>query len=57
MPALISISDVQHRLNVSRSTVYRLMDRGEIRRMNIGRSVRIPSEDVDAFVQRLGSTS
>jgi excisionase family DNA binding protein len=53
MTALISISDVQQLLDVSRSTVNRLLDRGELRRVHIGRAVRIPAEDVDAFVHRL----
>jgi excisionase family DNA binding protein len=53
MNTLISISEVQRLLNVSRATVNRLLDRGELRRVHIGRAVRIPSEDVQAFVQRL----
>jgi excisionase family DNA binding protein len=53
MNTLISISEVQRVLNVSRATVNRLLDRGELRRVHIGRAVRIPSEDVQAFVQRL----
>jgi len=53
MSTLISISEVQQMLKVSRSTVIRLIERGEIRCVHIGRAVRIPSEDVDAFVQRL----
>jgi excisionase family DNA binding protein len=53
MTALISISDVQRLLNVSRATVNRLIARGEIGCVHIGRAVRIPSEDVDAFMQRL----
>ena len=53
MNTLISISEVQQLLNVSRATVNRLFDRGELRRVHIGRAVRIPSEDVDAFMLRL----
>lgn len=55
MTALVSISEVQRQLNVSRSTVNRLIERGEIGSVHIGRAVRIPSEDVDAFVRRLQS--
>ena len=57
MNTLISISEVQRLLNVSRATVNRLLDRGELRRVHIGRAVRIPSEDVEDFVQRLRSTA
>jgi excisionase family DNA binding protein len=53
MNSLISISDVQRLLNVSRSTVTRLIERGEFRCVHIGRAVRIPLEDVEAFVLRL----
>ena len=53
MNTLISISEVQSLLNVSRATVNRLIDRGELSRVHIGRAVRISSEDVIAFVQRL----
>lgn len=55
MNALVSISEVQRLLDVSRATVNRLLDRGELRRIRIGRAVRIPSEDVDAFLRRLQS--
>jgi len=53
MNTLISISEVQRLLNVSRSRVNRLLERGELRRVHIGRAVRIPSEEVEALVQRL----
>lgn len=53
MTTLISIAEVQQLLNVSRATVNRLLDRGELRRVHIGRAVRILSEDVEAFVQRI----
>lgn len=55
MNTLISISEVQRLLNVSRATINRLLDRGELRGIHIGRAVRIPSEDVEAFVHRLRS--
>jgi excisionase family DNA binding protein len=55
MNALIPISEVQRVLNVSRSTVYRLLERRELDCVHIGRAVRIPSEDVKAFLQRLRS--
>jgi excisionase family DNA binding protein len=52
MNTLISIAEVQSLLNVSRATVNRLFERGELRRVHIGRAVRIPAEDVEALVQR-----
>lgn len=55
MSALITISEFQKIFRVSRSTVCRLIKRGEIGCVHVGRAVRIPSEDVDAFMQRLHS--
>jgi excisionase family DNA binding protein len=54
MSTLLSISDVQRLLNVSRSTVYRLIERGELGCVHIGRAVRIPAEGVEEFMQRIG---
>jgi excisionase family DNA binding protein len=56
MTTYISISEVQQTLSVSRSTVYRLIERGELRCVHIGRAVRISSEDVQAFLRRLCMT-
>jgi excisionase family DNA binding protein len=53
MSALISIAEFQEMVSVSRSTVLRLIERGEIRCVHIGRAVRIPSEDVASFIARL----
>lgn len=53
MNSLISIAEFQHVLHVSRSTIYRLIQRGEVRRVHVGRSVRIPAEDVAAFLERI----
>lgn len=53
MPTLISISEFQQMLGISRSTVYRLMEQGEVGRVRIGRAVRIPRDDVDTYLQRL----
>lgn len=44
---------MQRTYNVSRSTVYRLRDRGEIRFVHIGRSVRIPREDAERWYDSL----
>jgi excisionase family DNA binding protein len=57
MGALISISEFQQLVNVSRSTVYRLIEKGEIGCVHIGRSVRIPVEDVSAFLKRVRARS
>lgn len=49
MRAFYRIAEFQHKYNVSRSTVYRLEQRGEIRFVHIGRAVRIPTEDAERW--------
>lgn len=53
MAALLRITDFQSRYNVSRSTVYRLHDRGEIEFVHIGRTVRIPIESAERWYASL----
>lgn len=55
MSALISISEFQEMCRISRSTVYRLIERGEIERVNIGRAVRLRRDDVDKWMNGLGA--
>ena len=55
MSALISISEFQEMCRISRSTVYRLIERGEIERVNIGRAVRLRREDVDRWMTALSA--
>ncbi|MGD9665657.1 MAG: helix-turn-helix domain-containing protein, partial [Novosphingobium sp.] len=49
MPKLITIAQFQREFGVSRSTVYRLVKRGELHFVRIGRSVRISSEEADRW--------
>lgn len=49
MPEFLRITDFQDRYSVSRSTVYRLADRGEIDLVKIGRAVRITRASADRW--------
>jgi excisionase family DNA binding protein len=49
---LLTIQETAKQLAVSESTVERLLDRGELHRVKIGRSTRIDADDVRAFVRR-----
>src|SRR5438094_82378 len=49
---LLSVREVADALAVSPSTVWRLADRGYLRRLRIGHSVRFRLEDVEALIQR-----
>jgi len=53
MSTFLTIADAQEILRLSRSSINRLLDRGEIGHVHIGRAVRIPLEDVEAFIQRI----
>jgi excisionase family DNA binding protein len=49
MKALISIAECEEMLGISRSTVYRLVERGQLTFVHIGRAVRIRRDEVEAF--------
>jgi excisionase family DNA binding protein len=47
---LLTIMQTAHRLNVGRTTVFGLIRDGQLRVVRIGRAVRIPVSDVDAWL-------
>lgn len=53
MTALLRIRDVEARLAVPRSTVYKLIDGGELERVYIASSPRIVDDSVEAYIARL----
>ena len=57
MKALMSIAEFQQTFGVSRSTVYRLEERGEIEFLKIGRAVRIRREDAESWCRGLSTAS
>jgi excisionase family DNA binding protein len=48
---LLNAQDVAEALSIGLSTVYLLLERGELPSIRIGRSVRIRSEDLEKFVE------
>ncbi len=48
---LLNAQDVAITLNMGLSTVYMLMERGELPSIRIGRSVRIRPEDLEKFIE------
>jgi excisionase family DNA binding protein len=54
--SLLTINELTRELRVSRSSLYRLLARGDgPRTMKIGGQVRIPAEDVEEWLGRLKS--
>lgn len=50
-PHFVTAHDVADRLGVSAMSIYRMIDRGELRAYRIGRSLRIDPRDVAALVR------
>ncbi len=50
---LLRPTEAAQRLGISRSTLYQLIARGEIRVLRIGSAARIPTWELERFVQRL----
>lgn len=55
--SLLTVEEVAAALRVSKMTVYRMVERGEIPSVRIGRSFRIPREPFQQWwAERLGET-
>ncbi len=48
---LLNAQEVAAALNMGLSTIYMLMERGELPSIRIGRSVRIRPEDLEKFIE------
>ncbi len=54
VPELNPISETQRRCGgVSRQTIYNLVDRGELQRVNIGRRAFITGDSIERFLRNL----
>jgi excisionase family DNA binding protein len=49
---LLTGKDVAHLLKISSSQAYKLMRRGELPAVHIGRSIRVKPEDLESFIAR-----
>jgi excisionase family DNA binding protein len=45
----LTVREVGEHLRISRTTVERLIERGHLKRVKVGRAVRIPAESVEAL--------
>ena len=53
---LLKIPEVMERLAVGRSKVYDLISSGALRSVKVGRSRRVPSDELERFVAELDDT-
>ncbi|MNK66967.1 Helix-turn-helix domain protein [compost metagenome] len=49
---LLTLKDVMSRLKLSRATIYRLIEQGELKPFKIGQSLRFEEQDLAAFIAR-----
>jgi excisionase family DNA binding protein len=56
-PLLVSIKQASAMLALSRSSIYLLMDSGELSPVRIGRSVRFTVDELEQFVAARGGNS
>lgn len=55
-PILLTVEQAASRLNQSPRQIARYIDRGQLRALHLGRSVRVPIGELDAFVARVMRT-
>lgn len=46
----LTVREVSDQLRLSRMTVYRLMESGEMPSLRVGRNLRIPAEDLKEYI-------
>ncbi|WP_239989283.1 helix-turn-helix domain-containing protein [Corallococcus macrosporus] len=49
---MLTVREVAEELAVCRATVYALLERGELERVWVGNSIRIPAASLEAFLAR-----
>ena len=54
LPALVKIPDVMERTGLSKASVYRVINSGQLKTVKIGRSVRITESELSRFINSLG---
>lgn len=50
---LLKLPEVSARLSLSRTAIYRLMDRGELKPVRIGGALRFPASAIDRLIEGL----
>lgn len=49
-PEMLKVAEVASRLRVDQRTVYRMIQRGQLRAVRVGRLLRIPAQALRAFL-------
>lgn len=54
---LLKLPEVSARLSLSRTAIYRMMDRGELQPVRIGGALRFPASSIDRLIEELKEKS
>ena len=49
---LLSVEEVRHQTGIGRQAIYAAIQDGRLRVLRIGRRIRVPAAEVDAFIAR-----
>ena len=56
LPEYMTVEEVAARLRVSKMTVYRAVERGDMDAIRVGRSIRVDKRDVFKFIREATTT-
>lgn len=53
LPTLLKIGEIMDRTGLSKASVYRVINAGQLRTVKIGRSVRVTESELSRFIEDL----
>jgi len=53
LPALLKIAEIMERTGLSKASVYRVINAGQLKTVKIGRSVRVTESELCRFIENL----
>ena len=53
LPTLLKIAEIMDRTGLSKASVYRVINAGQLKTVKIGRSVRVTESELSRFIEAL----
>jgi len=53
LPTLLKIAEIMERTGLSKASVYRVINAGQLRTVKIGRSVRVTESELSRYIEAL----
>jgi excisionase family DNA binding protein len=53
LPTLLKISEIMDRTGLSKASVYRVINAGQLKTVKIGRSVRVTESELSRYIEAL----